>query len=255
MSAIFTFIRNSLLVTSLDIDNAMYVTSVVDQVTPRKQQKVLIFWSLFIEYLARLLLILFFQNVFSGSQPLFELFGIPFSIETISLIAAGLFLTIRSGRELVAYVRGGDEAEIAASDIEGKSFGQILTEMSLVCIVLSIDTIVAVMATGFPFWYLALILFMSALIRFFFISPIARFLQLYPNVNIIILTFLIIIGVSLVLEGFGMQLPEVLINLTLAFVTLIIIFIEKQRARSYHSTRLTSWDNALNSKSEKDHNE
>lgn len=255
MSTIFTFIRNSLLVTSLDIDNAMYVTSVVDQVTPRKQQKALIFWGLAIEYLARLLLILFFQNVFSGSQPLFELFGIPVSIETISLIAAGLFLTIRSGRELVAHVRGGDDAEIAASDIEGKSFGQILTEMSLVCIVLSIDTIVAVMATGFPFWYLALILSISALIRFFFISPIARFLQTYPNVNVIILTFLIIIGVSLVLEGFGVQLPEVLINLTLAMVTLIVIFIEKQRARSHHSKRLASWEKALNAKSEKEQNE
>ena len=255
MSALFTFIRNSLLVTSLDIDNAMYMTSVVDQVTPRKRQKALIFWGFVIEYLARLFLIIFFQNVFSGSQPLFELFGIPFSIETISLMAAGIFLTIRSGRELVAYIRGGDEAEITASEIEGKSFSQILTEMSLVCIVLSIDTIVAVMATGFPFWYLALILFMSALIRFFFISPIARFLQNYPNVTVIILTFLLIIGVSLVLEGFGLQLPEVLINLILALVVLIVIFIEKQRTRSYHNKLLASWENALNSKQEKEQND
>lgn len=255
MSALFTFIRNSLLVTSLDIDNAMYITSVVDQVTPRKRQKALIFWGLIIEYLARLLLIFFFQNILSGSQPLFELFGIPFSIETISLIAAGIFLTIRSGRELTAYIRGGDEAEIAASDIEGKSFGQILTEMSLVCILLSIDTIVAVMSLGSVFWYLALLLVISALIRFFFISPIARFLQIYPNVNVIILTFLIIIGVSLVLEGFGLQLPEILINLVLALVVLIVIFIEKQRTRSYHSKRLASWENALNSKPEKDQND
>ena len=255
MSSVFTFIRNSLLVTSLDIDNAMYATSVVDQVKPRKRQKRLIFWSLAIEYLGRLLLIFFFQNILSGSQPLFELFGIPFSIETISLIAAGLFLTIRSGRELVAHVRGGDEAEIAASDIKGKSFRQILTEMSLVCIVLSIDTIVAVMASGFPFLYLALILFMSALIRFFFISPIARFLQLYPNVNVIILTFLIIIGVSLMLEGFGLQLPEILINLTLAMVTLIVIFIEKQRSHTNHGRRLNSWDDALESQSEEEKND
>ena len=152
-------------------------------------------------------------------------------------------------------MRGGDEAEIAASDIEGKSFNQILTEMSLVCIVLSIDTIVAVMASGFPFWYLALILFMSALIRFLFVSPIAHFLQNYPNVNVIILTFLIIIGVSLVLEGFGMQLPEVLINLTLATVTLIVIFIEKQRARSHHNKRLASWEKTLESKTEEEQDE
>jgi predicted tellurium resistance membrane protein TerC len=119
--------------------------------------------------------------------------------------------------------------------------------MSLVCIVLSIDTIVAVMSFGSAFWYLALLLVMSALIRFFFISPIARFLQNYPNINVIILTFLIIIGVSLVLEGFGLQLPEVLINLILALVVLIVIFIEKQRTRYYHSKRLASWENALNS--------
>lgn len=247
--------RSSLIVTSLDIDNAMYMTSVVDQVTPQKRQKSLVFWGLAVEYVARLLIILFFKNVFSGSEPLFALFGIPFSIESISLIAAGLFLIIRSGRELVAYVRGGDKAEIAASDIEGKSFSHILTEMSIVCIVLSIDTIVAVMASGLSFWYLALILFMSALIRFFFISPIAHFLQIYPNVSVIVLTFLIVIGVSLVLEGFGRQLPEILINLTLALVTLIVIFIEKQRARSQHNKRLASWEKALESKTEKEQNE
>ena len=136
MDSIFALIRNSLMVTSLDLDNALYMTSVVDQVQPRKKQQQLIFWGLLVEYLGRLILILFFQYVISGNQPLFELFGIPFSIESISLIAAGLFLTIRSGRELLAHLRGGDEAEVAASDIEGKSFSQILAQMSAVCLTL-----------------------------------------------------------------------------------------------------------------------
>lgn len=250
MSSVFTFIRNGLLVTSLDIDNALYMTSVVDQVKPRKRQQWLIFWGLVVEYLGRLVLILFFQNVFSGSQPLFELFGIPFSIESISLIAAGLFLTIRSGRELFAHLRGGDEAEVAASDIEGKSFGQILTLVSVVCLTLSIDTIVAVMASGQSFAYLALILFMSGLIRFFFIYPISRFLQKYPNVNFIVLTFLIIIGVSLVLEGFGTELPQELTNSIMALVTLIVIFIEQRRSSSRHDKRLKSWEKVFQSQSE-----
>lgn len=255
MTSLFTFILNSLLVTSLDIDNAIYTASVVDQVNSRKRQKQLVFWSLAIEYLSRLLLILFFQNVFSGSRPLFELFGISFSIETISLIAAGLFLTISSGRELIAYVRGGGEAEIAASDIEGKSFSQILIELSFVCIVLSIDTIVAVMASSSPFWYLALILFMSTLIRFLFISPITHFLQKYPNVNVIVLIFLIIIGISLVLEGFGKQLPQEIMNIIMALVTLLVIFIEKQRTEAKERKRLKSWKKAFETKSEEEQNE
>jgi predicted tellurium resistance membrane protein TerC len=247
MASLLTLLRNSLLVTSLDLDNALYMTSVVDQVTPRKKQQQLIFWGLIIEYLGRLLLILFFQYVINGNQPLFELFGFPISIESISLIAAGLFLTIRSGRELLAHLRGGNEAEVAASDIEGKSFTQILAQMSVVCLTLSIDTIVAVMASGQSLTYLALVLFLSGLIRFFFIYPISRFLQKYPNVNFIVLTFLIIIGVSLFFEGFGTELPQELTNTVMAMVTLVVIFIEHQRARSRHNKRLKSWEKALQS--------
>jgi predicted tellurium resistance membrane protein TerC len=252
MTSVFTFIRNSLFVTSLDIDNALYMTSVVDQVKPRTRQQRLIFWGLAVEYLGRLVLILFIQNIFSGSQPLFELFGIPFSIETISLIAAGLFLIFRSGRELVAYLRGGDDSDIAASDIEGKSFMQVLTEMSTICLTLSIDTIVAVMTAGQSFGYLALLLFMSALIRYFFIYPISHFLQKYPNVNFIVLTFLIIIGVSLILEGFGTELPQQIINTVLALVTLIVIFIEQQRVGARESKRLKSWEDGFDAINKED---
>lgn len=252
MTDLLALLRNGLVVTSLDIDNALYMTSVVDQVKPKKMQQRLIFWGLLVEYLGRLALILFFQNVFSGSAPLFEIFGIPFSIESISLIAAGTFLTFRSGRELLALFMGGDEAEVTASDIEGKSFRQIFVEMSIISLTLSVDTIVAVGTTGQSFGYLAVVLFISALLRFLFIFPISRFLQNYPNVNFIILTFLIIIGISLVLEGFGMALPQEVMNSVMALVTLIVIFIEQRRAKLREQHRLTGWENALQSQKEKD---
>ena len=229
MTNILTLLRNGLIVTSLDIDNALYMTSVVDQVKPKKRQQQFIFWGLLVEYVGRLALILFFSNVFSGSEPLFVLFGIPFSIVSISLIAAGLFLTIRSGRDLWSLFMGGDEAEVAASDIEGKSVGRIFVEMMIISLMLSIDTIVAVGTTGQSFGYLAVVLSISVLLRYLFIFPISHFLQKYPNINFIILTFLIIIGVSLVLEGFGTELPQKIMNVVMALVTLIVIFIERYR--------------------------
>jgi predicted tellurium resistance membrane protein TerC len=131
MSQLFTLLQLSLSVTLLDVDNALYMTSAVDQLPPDQKKKA-IRLGLLIEFLARLVMVLVFGFIASGTDVLFEIFGIEFTAETISLLAAGIFLFVRTTRELINFLIGKDEDQPAAEDIQRKSFSRVIIEMSVV---------------------------------------------------------------------------------------------------------------------------
>jgi predicted tellurium resistance membrane protein TerC len=211
----------------LDVDNALYMTSAVDPL-PREQQKRAIFWGLVIEFFARIALVILFGYIASGTEVLFEAFGIEFTAETLSLLAAGIFLLIRSTRDLIRFFIGEDEDEPVAAEEQDKSFARLLLEMSLVNAVLSVDTVIALtgsaVSSGAQFGLIVYLLLFSAAVRLLFVRQIASFIKRYPGTNIIVLTFLIIIGIELSAQGLGLHVPEALFNavMLLAFFAAIV---------------------------------
>jgi predicted tellurium resistance membrane protein TerC len=217
----------------LDVDNALYMTSAVDPL-PREQQKRAIFWGLVIEFLARIVLVILFGFIASGTEVLFEAFGIEFTAETISLLAAGIFLLLRSARDLLRFFTGEDEDEPAAGKGQDKSFTRLLLEMSLVNAVLSVDTVIALTGSaigGGQFGLVVYLLLFSAVVRLFFVQQIARFIKRYPGTNIIVLTFLIIIGFELSAQGLGLRVPEALFNAVMLLAFLAAIVWQRRVAR------------------------
>jgi predicted tellurium resistance membrane protein TerC len=218
----------------LDVDNALYMTSAVDPVPP-EQQKRAIFWGLVIEFFVRIALVILFGYIASGTDVLFMAFGIEFTAETISLLAAGIFLLIRSTRDLIRFFTGEDEDEPLAAQEQEKSFARLLLEMSLVNAVLSVDTVIALTGSaiggGAQFGLVVYLLLFSAVVRLFFVQQIARFIKRYPATNIIVLTFLIIIGFELSAQGLGMQVPEALFNAVMLLAFLAAIVWQRRVAR------------------------
>ena len=109
-----------------------------------------------------------------------------------------------------------------------KSFSRLLLEMSLVNAVLSVDTVIAVTGSaisgGGQLGLIVYLLLFSAVVRLLFVREIARFIKRYPATNIIVLTFLIIIGIELSAQGLGFQVPEPLFNglMLLALIVAIV---------------------------------
>lgn len=211
----------------LDVDNALYMTSAVDPLPPEEQKRA-IFWGLGIEFFVRMGLVLLFGYIANGTEVLFEVFGIEFTAETLSLLAAGIFLLVRSTRDLIRFLLGQDEAESGVDEGQEKSFSRLLLEMSLVNAVLSVDTVIAVTGSaisgGTEFGLIVYLLLFSAVIRLLFVRQIASFIKRYPATNIIVLTFLIIIGIELSAQGLGLQVPEPLFNglILLALIVAIV---------------------------------
>jgi predicted tellurium resistance membrane protein TerC len=210
MSQLLALLVQGLIGSAFDIDNALYMTSVLQTVRPERQ-RTLIAWGLLVELIARFLLVAFFRTVIGGSQTLFALFGLKVSLDTLALLGAGAFLFVRSGRELLDLVRERDGEDVC-SPADDQLFWRVLLEMSLVNLVLSVDTLVALMATVSEFWTLVYIFVFSALLRLLFVQQIAAIVHRVPGVHVVLLSLLVLVGVELFAHGLGLKVPEALFN-------------------------------------------
>jgi predicted tellurium resistance membrane protein TerC len=227
MPPLLDMLRLGVTTTLLDVDNALYMTSAIDPLPAEKQKKA-IFWGLVIEFFARIILVIIFGYLASGTEPLFVIAGIEFTAETLSLLAAGIFLLFRSSRDLFRFFFGSQEEEEASPELgQEKSFFRIMVEMSLVNALLSIDTVIALtgraLGSGAAFAAILYLLLFSAVVRLFFVRQIALFIKRYPATNIIILTFLALIGLELITLGLGLHIPEAIFSVVMLTALLATI--------------------------------
>ena len=213
--------------TLLDVDNALYMTSAIDPLPAEKQKKA-IFWGLVIEFFARIGLVIIFGYLASGTEPLFVIAGIEFTAETLSLLLAGIFLLFRSSRDLFRFFFDAQDEEEASPELtQEKSFFRLMVEMSLVNALLSIDTVIALtgsaLSSDATFAAIVYLLLFSAVVRLFFVRQIALFIKRYPATNIIILTFLTLIGLELIALGLGVHLPEAIFSVVMLTALLVTI--------------------------------
>ncbi len=215
MTQLFTLLQLSLSVTLLDVDNALYMTSAIDALPPEQKKKA-VRLGLLIEFLIRLVMVVIFGFIASGTEVLFVAFGIEFTAETLSLLAAGLFLFVHTTRELVRFFFDKDDNSSTQQNSQEKSFSKVLIEMSVVTALLSVDTVIAVTGSaisgGAEFTLVLYILLFSALIRLLFVQEIARIIERYPSLNIVIMAFLIAISIELIAQGLGAKISEHVFN-------------------------------------------
>ena len=227
MVQLLTLLQQSILVTLLDVDTAVYMTSAIEHLPFRKQQQA-IRWGLLAEFAGRIGLISLFYSLFSENETLFTLFGIKFTPDSISLFIAGTFLLYKSSSDLYEFLKSEEKPE--QLKLPQVSFPRLMIEMTVVNLMLSIDTIVVVSTRALDFSTIIFLFLVSAMIRLFAIDKLAQFIKKYPSLNIVILIFLILIGFELFLEGLWFKFPEEIFNTVI--VLAIIVAIIHQRRRS-----------------------
>ena len=226
MTLIFDLLRAGLLVTALDIDNALYMTAVVDNVS-EKQQKRVVRLGLLAEFIGRLTLIFIIVYVFGSSDLTVNIFGVEVSFESIALLGAGIFLFVRSLRELIRFFLGKEEeADIDMSVVNERNIPKLLAEITVVNMTLSVDTVLAITGNINETWVIVYLLLFSAIVRLLFVEQITAIINRFPSLNIIILTFLILVGLELALQGFGLKFPEEQFNLLMLLAIIVAVIYE-----------------------------
>lgn len=204
----------------LGIDNIIFISILADKL-PENQRNRLRYWGIGLAMLMRLVLLAFVAWILKLDTTLFEFMEIAFSGKGLILIAGGLFLIYKSTREI--YHKSevvNEEKPVIPQQV---SFSKMLTEVIVLDLVFSIDSIITAVGMVNELWIMYTAVIVTVLIMLLASQPISQFITKHPSFKILALCFLMMIGVALLAEGFHVEIPKGYIYFSMAFAFLVDI--------------------------------
>ena len=212
-SAWIAFLTLTALELVLGIDNIIFISILAGKLPPEQRKKARTL-GLALAMITRVLLLLSLSWIIRLTAPLFTVLSQEISGRDLILIVGGLFLLAKATFEIHGKLEG---EEGHASARVGPSFASVIIQILLLDIVFSLDSVitavgmvdnVAIMISA----VIVAIIFMMA-----FAGPISGFVERHPTVKMLALSFLLLIGVTLIVEGFDHHIPKGYIYFAMAF--------------------------------------
>jgi predicted tellurium resistance membrane protein TerC len=151
------------------------------------------------------------------SEPAFTIAGHAFSWRDIILLGGGAFLVWKATREIHQHVAGDDADDMSTADAVSITVRAAILQILMLDIVFSVDSIITAigMTSHVAIMYVAVIAAVLAML--FAAGPLSRFIERNPTIVMLALSFLLVIGMTLVAEGFGSHVPKGYIYAAMAF--------------------------------------
>jgi predicted tellurium resistance membrane protein TerC len=204
----------------LGIDNIIFISILADKL-PENQRNKLRFWGIGLAMVMRLALLAFISWILKLDKTLFTLFDNAFTGKGLILIIGGLFLLYKSTKEI--YHKSEIASESKPSVPKKANFNRLLSEIILLDLVFSIDSIITAVGMVQELWVMYTAVIVTVLIMLIASKPISAFIHKHPSFKILALCFLMIIGVSLIAEGFHFEIPKGYIYFSMAFAFFVDI--------------------------------
>ena len=205
----------------LGIDNVIFISILSDKL-PDSQRNKLRYWGLGLAMVMRLILLTLISWILKLDQELFILFDVHFSGKGLILIAGGLFLIYKSTVEIyhkTELANNSDQPVVPKTS----SFKRLLLEIILLDLVFSIDSIITAIGMAQELWIMYTSVIVAVVIMIFASQPISFFIKKHPSFKILALSFLMMIGISLIAEGFHFAIPKGYIYFSMAFAFIVDI--------------------------------
>ncbi|MGA0595113.1 TerC family protein [Enterovirga sp. CN4-39] len=201
----------------LGIDNLIFL-SILTNKLPERQRRPARMIGLSLALAMRLVLLAAIAYIVALTAPVFTLAGHGFSWRDMILIAGGLFLVWKATREIHENVDPGD-AETSERVVSG--FGAAIVQIVLLDLVFSIDSIITAvgMTEHLPIMIAAVVVAVAVMAAAS--GPLAAFIKRNPTIVMLALAFLLMIGMTLIADGFGMHVPRGYIYTAMAFSGLV----------------------------------
>lgn len=211
----------------LGIDNILLISILTDRLPAEMRNKARII-GLGLALVARLLLLLSASYLLRLSQPAY--FGL--SWKDIILIAGGAFLIYKAVKEIHhAVERIGHEGDFGGKTHD--KFSNVIAQIVLIDIVFSIDSVITAVGLTDNLWVIYAAVIVSFVFVLAFSGKIASFVQAHPALKVLALSFLVTIGVTLCVEGFGGDVPKGYIYLPMGFA----LAVEALQMRLVHNEK------------------
>src|SRR6478752_2710411 len=177
----------------------------------------------------RVLLLFSLAWIVKLTTPLFTAIGHPVTGRDLILIGGGLFLLAKSTFEIHERLEG---EEGHASGRVAASFASVIAQIMLLDIVFSLDSVITAVGMVDQVWVMIAAVIVSVAIMMVAAEPISAFVHRHPTVKMLALSFLLLIGMSLLLEGFGQHIPKGYIYFAMGFSVFVEMINLRLRAKA-----------------------
>ncbi len=199
----------------LGIDNIVFISILVGKL-PRERQAQARQLGLFLAMGMRIALLLAISWVMGLTEPLFSIAVIdhPFSGRDLILLFGGLFLVAKATWEIHDKLEGSEHGQAAP---RAASFGAILVQIVLLDIVFSLDSVITAVGMASEVAIMVTAVVIAVLVMMVFAGRIGAFIERHPTLKMLALSFLLLIGVVLIADGFGQHVSKGYIYFAMAF--------------------------------------
>lgn len=231
---LIAFLTLTVLEIVLGIDNIIFI-SIVSGKLPEDVQPKARLVGLSLAMIMRVLLLLSLAWIMRLTTPLFEIFSQEISGRDLILIVGGLFLIGKSTFEIHDKLEG---EEGSKSVKVFPSFSSVIIQIILLDLVFSLDSVITAIGMVDKVGVMISAVVVAVIFMMIFATPISNFVHKHPTIKILALSFLILIGLSLVTEGFEQHIPKGYIYFAMAFSVFVEMINIKVRGRKENPVKL-----------------
>jgi len=215
------FITLVVLEVVLGIDNLVFIAILADKLPPEQRDKARVI-GLSLALIMRLALLSVISWLMALTNPLFNIAGLDFSGRDLILLFGGLFLVYKAVSELHENMEGKPHAH--TSNAAYAAFGAVVAQIVVLDAVFSLDAVITAVGMVDNIYVMMAAVVVAVAIMLIASKPLTKFVNAHPTVVVLCLSFLLMIGFSLIAEGLGFHIPKGYLYAAMGFAILIEVF-------------------------------
>jgi predicted tellurium resistance membrane protein TerC len=206
----------------LGIDNLVFLAILADRL-PEAQRPLARKLGLGFALITRLALLGSLAWIVGLTEPVFAVFGQPVSWRDIILIGGGVFLLAKATHEIHGSLEGEEDETPGATGTGAAKAGFIATivQIGILDIVFSLDSVITAVGMAQQLWVMMAAVILAVLLMLVAAGPLSAFVSKHPTVKMLALSFLLLVGMSLVADGMGYHIPKGYLYFAMGFSVLV----------------------------------
>jgi len=201
----------------LGVDNLVFIAILTSRL-PAERQAVARRIGIGLALISRLALLFTITWIMHLTVPLFTLFDHSFSWRDLILIFGGLFLVYKGTVEIHHRM---EEPEAKGATGGTAAFGATIMQIIMIDVIFSLDSVITAVGMASDIAIMVIAVVISVIVMLVAATPLTDFVSRHPTVKMLALSFLLLIGMTLMADGFGMHVPKGYIYAAMAFSALV----------------------------------
>ena len=198
-AALISLLTLTILEIVLGVDNVIFVSIIMGRMKKEDQKRARTLWMIFGIIVRVLLLLSLTWLLEHGQKELFSVFDKGFSLKSLIMLGGGLFLLVKTVSEIHKKLEGEEHTTVANKAIAG--FWNLMFQIILVDMIFSFDSIITAVGIAEHVEVMIVAVVVAMIVMFTFSRSIATFIEKHPTIKMLALSFLVMVGVVLIIEG------------------------------------------------------